>query len=109
MKSFHTYRDGLPPTPGCLANADSVDRAGIPLRIGDVIDDSAQRAVGLVVAIAGDILIYLVSEPDAEGDVDWFMAASASDVTIIHHFDDVLAEIAVIEATGDRIDAARTK
>ena len=98
MKPFHSYKDGLPPGPGAFLTDDSKDAKGIALRIGDVVRDSAQEVQGLVIAIAGNLVVYLVNSPDGKGDMDWFMAANCDDVTIVRHIDNVLQEVARIES-----------
>ena len=106
MKPFHTYRDGLPPGPGIFSTAESVDRKGKPLQIGDIVSDSMQLASGVVVGIYNDLIVFLVDEPDKDDELGYFTTAiGVDDLTIVGHAENVLAEIARIEAeaTGRRL------
>ena len=94
---FHTYRDGLPPGPGIFATASSLDSRGTPIRIGDIITNADFDARGIVLAIGGDVLLYLVDEPDANGAVNVFLAEPCRECVIIGHVYDVLREVARIE------------
>ena len=108
MTPLHTYRTGETLGPGNLPTRDSKDLQGNPIRVGDIVSDADHEARGLVVAIAGDWLIYLVDEPDGmEGQVDWFMPGECDRVLIIGHVYDLMAEVARIEALADAKAAGR--
>ena len=97
-KPFESYRDGLPPGPGVFATAGSIDSRGTPIRIGDIVTNADFDARGVVLAIGGDLLLYLLDEPDANGALNVFLAEPCRDCLVIGHVYDVLREVARIEA-----------
>lgn len=103
MKPFHTYRDGLPPSPGFFATAGSVDGNGTPLRLGDIvrhehIEDHTQQ--GVVIGIYGGTIIYMGDETNEGDEVGDFFECAASGLVIIGHAYNTLAEVARIEAAA---------
>ena len=105
MKPFHTYRDGLPPTPGIFATDESVYASGVPVRLGDIIINNAVGTErGVVVGIFAGELAYLIDEvdpKDGNGQIGNFYFCGVDDALVVGHAYDLLKEVARIETLTD--------